>query len=397
MPRYNYRAYDHSGNKVLGSISSSTKERAIEDLSGNGLLITSLRKSYFSLSEKKRVTSQSFRAFNRELIALLNAGIPLVDALKLVSTRPSEPNFSQVLQEVIDIIVAGDSFSHACSRYPNVFDHMFIIAINIGAQSGDLVKSLKHYQVFLERKISAKSTIVQATYYPIFIFSAVLVVMAILFLFVVPSFTELYTGFGAELPMATQLVLNISEAFPVILLGVFALVCIAILAWNTHEKDDSFFRKVDSLLITLPLIGSLRRSIRESQVMLLLSTLLASGINLVNSLDIIRKAFSRYHIGEKVRLIHHDIESGVQFTESASAHKLLDHQMTSMLVSGEKSGSLPDMATQVSSHLEEFIERRIKTLTSLFEPFSMAFLGLLVGFVIISMYLPIFFIADVVE
>ena len=397
MPYFKYEAYNQSGSKVAGSLVASSKQSAMRELEQGGLFIASVQEQISATILRKKVPQKSFSRFNKEMIALTRAGVPLLDALSMCSTRPNEPYLTGLLNQAKTKVANGERYSSSCESFPEVFDSFYVAAMRTGEHSGDLLKAMRRYQSYLDRKMRVSKEIRNALYYPLFLLSALILVLILLFTFVVPSFAELYESFEAELPFATRAVLALADIVPavILVLGLCMGAAIGVLRLVDIPNETKVF--VDRVILKLPVWGKFRQNVQRSRIMMLLGSLLDAGSSLTNSIQILAMSSRGLNVELSLQKVQQDIENGERFADSVSRHSLLDEQMAGMLASGEKSGSLAQMMDEVSTYLDETVEEQLKAITSLFEPIIMVFLGVLVGIVLIAMYLPIFFMAEVVQ
>ena len=397
VSKFKYEAYTGSGKKIKEYLSSPSKKSAIAELEKEGLFVTHIAPARTLAISARRISSKSLAQFNKELIALLRSGMPLIEALAMCGERPHEEYFTDTLAGVSARIAEGDSYSQACARYANAFDPLYLASIQIGERSGNMLAALTQYQNYLDRHIATVSEIKSALYYPAFMLVALVLVVSVLFLFVVPSFSELYISFDAELPFVTQVVMSAAAYVPWLLL----LLGLSIVAgagwWHIIDKPLPLRLKMDAFMTGIPMLGPIRKEAQQGRVMMMLGALLESGMPLVSSLSTLADAFWGTLIGSSIEKITVDVKNGSPFSDAVARHNLLDSKMNRMIISGERSGAMAEMAKQVAIYLEEKIGEKLKAATALFEPVMMVFLGVLVGVVIVSMYLPIFFMAEVVQ
>lgn len=397
MPIYKFEAYDADGVQVNSTMVAPSKEAAIDSLQQTGMMVGKIRPALSGKVSSRAINHKVFYQFNQELIALVRAGIPLVEALGMCTSRPGEKNFTNILSEVRKKVLGGQSFSDACQEYPEAFDSIYVAAIRTSEQTGDLREALTHYQSYLERKVKIEKEIKQALYYPVFLVFALGIVLTILFVFVVPKFTELYSGFDMELPLATRIIVSIANAAPLFILISFFIFVASTVVWNLVEKPKAFFLFIDGLLLSIPVLGNTRSMLHQSRLMTMLSGLLLAGTPLVLALKIASESLSGLRLGAAIESVVRDVEDGNRFSASLEKQGVLSEQVIKMLDIGESSGALEQMMKEVAIYSEEMLDERLKQITALFEPTLMLLIGLMVGVVIVAMYMPIFFLAEVVQ
>lgn len=395
MPRYRYEGYKQSGIQVCSVVAAPNKNAARVELETSGMLVTSIRPVLAGVSS--RVKPEALSLYNQELLSLIKAGIPLVEAIKMVIPRKDSLLLSSILERLIDDVSAGRPFSEACEDFPEAFDAIYIAAIRTSENTGNLADSLNQYQHLLDRQIKIRKDIKHALYYPAFLLFAVIAVLIVLFVFVVPSFSELYESFDASLPLPTLVILAISKIAPVVV-GVVTVICVTgVFLWRIFEKSNATLLKVDSFVNRIIVIGKIRKEIQFSQVMRMLSGLVVSGTPLLEAMKITAYSYKSTMLGDDIGQASNSIESGGNLCDAFEPSIFFSSQSLRMIQSAERSGALGDMLAELAIITESNLETHLKQLTSLFEPIIMLLLGLIVGAVILSMYLPIFYLADIVS
>lgn len=396
MPNFQYKGYDAKGVSVSDTMAARSKEAALEQLNELGLLVTNISTVKFKRGSSAKVKNSDFIVFNQELLALIKAGIPLVDALKMCLPRPKKSSLNSILQQVHQRLLQGKSFSQAIADFPDVFDKVYLSSIQISEQTGSLETALIQYLDYLSKKVEIASKIKQALVYPAFLLTTLIGVMGVLFIFVVPSFSELYEDLGAELPVATQIILNIATVAPHAVIIIILVIVLLTITGKSLELSPTTKVYIDKALNDIPMTGRIRQGIQQSRILRMLDGLLASGSPLVASLNIVSDSFSNTFFGYKLKLVAEEVKGGGAFSISLDKHRFLPEQHLKMIHIGENSGSLADMMANVATYMESQVESQLKAITTLFEPIVMLLLGLLTGAIIISMYLPIFYLAEVV-
>jgi len=310
VPRYKYKGYDAEGSMISDVFTAADRSVAVADLSNLGILVLSIKPVLLATNKRKVVSFSEFYRFNQELLTLSKAGIPLVEAIEMCSSRPSNAIFSDILLSVKNKIREGQSHSEVCQQYPEAFDDIYIATLKTSEQTGDLVSALQNYQGYFHRKQKIQSEIKHALYYPIFLLAALFIVIAVLFIFVIPSFSELYDSFGAELPLATRIILSIANVMPLSLIIVIVLIVISTMVWRVIDKPPSLMITLDNLLNKLPIFGPIRYLLQQSRIMRMLSGMLTTGTALVGSLKVVSNSFAATQIGYSFQQVARSVEQG---------------------------------------------------------------------------------------
>lgn len=396
---FNYEGKDKRGQKLKGEMLAINSALARAELRRQGIIPTKVvKKSQLSLfGGKKKVTPADVAIFTRQMATMMKAGVPLVQSFEIVADGLDNPSMKDVVLKIKNDVEAGGTFASALRGHPLLFDDLFCSLIEAGEQSGALETMLDRVAVYKEKSEALKSKIKSAMKYPITVLAVAAIVTVILLLKVVPTFQELFEGFGAELPAPTQFVVNISEGLqtkgPIILIVTIAIIMGFLQA---KKRSKAFADQVDKVLLKLPIVGDITYKSTVARYARTLSTTFSAGVPLIDALDACAGATGNSVYREAVYRIKDEVSTGVQLQfamRSAGIFPSLALQMTAI---GEESGALDEMLAKVAEHYENEVDDAVDGLTSMMEPLIMSFLGVVVGGLIIAMYLPIFQMGDVV-
>lgn len=400
MPVYAYKALASNGALVNGQLAASSLEKLRADLFTQDLILQSAHEKQswkLPLFSRHTFNSQHFYLFNQEFIALLRAGLAIPAILELLSDRPEQTGMQQVLKHILSDVREGSSLSQACSQFPDVFDGMFLSSLKIGEKTGDLVSVLKRYQDFLRLKISLTKKIQQAMAYPIFLMLTMVVILFVLFSFVLPRFVAMYTNFDAALPAPTSLLINLVEHSYIYVPVIIVMGVLSILIYRFKFTRGSGRLLRDKFLLKLPLIGSVMKLHIASQVSRTLSTLLASGMSLVDTVSTTAESLNNQFYALKLQQLKSEIQAGVSFSHGLDGIELFPQTSIKMIQAAEISGDLQSMLTEVALYHEETLEYSLSRLMSYIEPLLILLMGVFIGGIILVMYLPIFSVADIIK
>lgn len=399
MPTFTYTALTDTGKPIVGEKVAVSSEALSQELAQQGLLVQQVRKKTldFGTFFKRRIKPGDFLLFNHEFMALIRAGLTVPDALALAADRPDEPEMAAVLTEVLQDVRGGLAMSAACARHPEVFDPLYLSALQTGEKTGALHEVLRHYQEYLKHKVTMQKKVSQALAYPIFLMIALVVILAIMFVFVIPRFVQMYADFDAKLPWATQLLIDIVDTLPysgpITLVAVIALV----IGWRRWSRTEQGALWIDKTKERLPYFGEIHRLYAVSHLSRSLSALLSGGTPLVEAMTTAKTALtSRLHNLRLTKAIE-QVQGGDSLAKAFSQQSLMPSTAIKMVEVGEASGSLGEMLADVSLFYEEVLDTRLTRVLSLVEPLLMVLMGIMVGAIVIVMYLPIFNMADVVR
>lgn len=397
MPEFSYAAYDSQGRPKSGNLTAVSRDEALRILTQQNLFVQKLRPQLLSSNRTGRVKDKDILTFIKQMGSLIKAGMPLVDALSIASKRGSSKVLVSVIGSINVSVQEGASFTEACRKYPDVFDEILLCNLKTSEKSGDLHLALMEYQRYLTQRLDFQSTLKKALAYPVFLVITLIVVLGFLFAFVVPSFSELFASFNAELPLATRLVLSVADAFPLCIAMAGGLFLLSFLLSRLFSENLPFQRKLDAWRCRLPLVGLILTQSRSAQVGRNISTMLLAGMPLVSALENLQQTFAKTSLGLPLEAACKQVMDGISLSQSLNQVGLLSEQAVMLVEAGENSGELGPMLREVAEYYENEVSERLAIFTSLFEPILMLLIGVLVGGVIISMYLPIFYLAEVVK
>lgn len=400
MPNYSYKAYSYSGKRVAGEAIAASLEDLRQQLSEKGLLVDKASRQGWGgtgWSFGKGVRTESFLLFNQEFIALLRAGIPIPEALGLVAERPEQPMLQRTLQSVLEDVGQGRSLSEACARHESVFDRLYVAALKVGEKSGKLASVLQKHHAYLAARHDLRQKLSKALAYPIFLLLTLAVVLAVLFAFVLPRFIEMYADFNARLPWPTRYLIAAVEQFYVTLPLVLAVTVLSLLLYRAWIATERGRLAADRIKLSIPLMGLFSRTYSMAQMTRMLSTLLASGMHLVETLSTVADSLSNRAFAGRLAAAAAQVREGESLAAALGAEKLLPRTALKLIQAGEAAGNLAEMLGEVARHHEQLLENQMARLLALIEPALMLLLGIFVGGIIVVMYLPIFSMAEVVQ
>jgi len=399
MPHFIYIALTENGARVTGEGVAASAKELTQELYDKGLLVQEIRRQRVNLKlfQRERIKPDDFLLFNQEFMALVRAGLTIPEALQLAANRPDNPGLGRILQRVLGDVRGGVLFSEACARHREVFDALYVAAVKTGEKTGDLPNVLTRYQDFLRHRVALRKKLSQALAYPIFLLIALSVILVILFLFVMPRFIAMYTDFGAKLPWPTQVLIDVVKYMPLIAPSLMLLAAGIWFGWRSWTATERGRLAADRLKENIPYIGSINRLVAVSQLARSISTLLAGGTPLVEAMRTAQESVTNKAYG--ARLVHatQQVTEGGSLANAVRGAQLMPETAIKLVEVGEASGKLDAMLAEVAQFYEEALDHRLTRLMSLIEPLLMLLMGVLVGGTIITMYLPIFNMADVIK
>jgi len=399
MPVYTYTALAENGTRTQGEESALSEQALREDLARRGFMALELRakRSGLGLPTRQRVKPEAFLLLNQEFTALLRAGLTIPEALRLAAERPDSPQLSKVLQHVEEDVRGGMSLSEACAQHGDVFDGLYLAALKTGEKTGALPQVLAKYQANLRHRVELARKVGHALAYPAFLLITLLVILVVLFVFVLPRFVSLYADFGAQLPGPTRVLITLVETMPYLLPLLLVLGVVGWMSWHRLLRDEKTRVRVDALKERLPLLGGIYRHTASAQLARTLETLLSGGTTLVEAMQITAESLPNRHRAELLKEVRRRVMEGVSLASAMAATKIMPPTAVKMIEVGEAGGGLEDMLTEVAIFHEEALSNSMTRMMALIEPILMLLMGVFVGGIIIVMYLPIFYIVDVIK
>lgn len=389
---FQWEGLDKKGSRVKGETTAANELLARAELRRQGINPTKVKKKPKPLlGGKKKILPKDIAIFLRQMATMLEAGVPLVQAFDIVGRGHENPSMQDLILNMKSDVEGGSTFSSALSKHPKYFDDLVVNLVNAGEQAGALETLLDKIATYKEKTESLKAKIKKALFYPTAVMIVAFIVTAILLIFVVPQFEDLFQGFGADLPVFTQFVIGISEFFQSYWWAIFGGAVGALFIFRqAHLRSPAFRRSLDISLLKVPVIGELLRKASIARFARTLSTMFAAGVPLVEAMDSVAGATGNILYQEATLRIRDETAAGTQLQAAMRNTALFPNMVVQMVAIGEESGALDDMLDKVADFYEEEVDNMVDSLSSLMEPMIMAFLGVVVGGLVIAMYLPIF-------
>tara|TARA_R110002167_G_scaffold158812_8_gene354135 strand:+ start:1351 stop:2571 length:1221 start_codon:yes stop_codon:yes gene_type:complete len=390
---------DKNGNKSKGKIDAESIAFAKALLRKQGIIPSKVAKERASAFGKggKKTTPMDIALFTRQLATMMKAGVPMVQAFDIVAGGVEKDGLKKMIFEIRNDVASGTGLAASLRKFPLFFDDLFCNLVHAGEQSGALETMLDRIATYKEKTEELKAKIKKAMTYPIAVIIVGVVVSAILLIKVVPQFESIFKGFGADLPAFTLFVVGLSnyaQAYWYIALGaIFAFI----FAFKmVHRKSEAFRDGVDRFSLKVPVIGGILHKAAIARFSRTLSTTFAAGVPLVNALESAAGASGNVVYRSAIFQVRNGVSTGQSLQNAARMTGVFPNMAVQMIAIGEEAGSLDEMLDKVASFYEAEVDNAVDNLTSLMEPMIMAFLGVMVGGLVIAMYLPIFKLGEVV-
>lgn len=391
---------DRRGKRVKGEMPATNMALAKAELRRQGINPIKVRKKSqsFLSNRKKKITSKDIAIFSRQLATMMAAGVPMVQAFEIVGRGHVNPAMQELLLSIKGDVEGGTSLTDALRKHPLYFDDLFCNLVQAGEQAGVLETLLDKIATYKEKTESLKGKIKKALFYPVAVIAVAIIITAIIMIFVVPQFKDLFSSFGADLPAFTLMVVNMSDFVAaywwLILLAVGGIVLVLSNVWKRSPK---FRETMDRMLLKVPVIGSIMHKAALARFCRTTATMFAAGVPLVEALQSVSGATGSAVYSKAVLVMRDDVATGQSLQVAMRQQGLFPHMVIQMVAIGEESGSLDDMLSKVADFYEEEVDNAVDALSSLLEPLIMVILGTLIGGLVVALYLPIFQLGSVVS
>jgi type IV pilus assembly protein PilC len=392
---YAWEGKDKSGKTVRGELRAGGEALVNVTLRRQGIMVTKVKKKAYRSG--KKITDKDISLLTRQLATMMKAGVPLLQSFDIVGKGHSNASVSKLVMDLRTDIETGTSLNQAFRKYPLYFDPLFCNLVGAGEQAGILEDLLTRLAIYKEKTLAIKAKIKSALMYPVSILAIAFIVTAVIMIWVVPAFKEVFSSFGAALPAPTLFVMAMSEFFVqwwyLIFGGIFGSIYFFFQAWRRSKKMQ---RLMDIGLLKAPIFGDVIRKATIARWTRTLATMFAAGVPLVESLDSVGGAAGNAVYLEATRRIQNEVSTGTSLTAAMQNADVFPNMVTQMVSIGEESGSLDAMLGKVADFYEEEVDEAVAALSSLMEPLIMVILGVLIGGLVVAMYLPIFKLGSVV-
>jgi type IV pilus assembly protein PilC len=392
---YIWRGKDREGKKISGELRATGENLVRSALRRRGIVLTSLKKQ--KLKRGKKITEKDIALFTRQLSTMMRAGVPMLQSFDIVAKGHGNANMTRLLNNIKSEVEVGNTLQQAFRKYPQHFDPLFVNLIGAGEQAGILDLLLDRLATYKEKTLAIKGKVKSAMFYPIAVLAVAFIVTTVIMIFVIPAFKDIFSGFGAELPYLTLVVISISD-FMVKWGWLIAFVLMAFTyfffqAWKRSPAVSAF---MDRLLLQIPIFGELIRKSSISRWSRTLSTMFAAGVPLIEALDSVGGASGNDVYLQATREIQNEISTGMPLAAAMQNTGEFDNLVVQMTAIGEQSGALEEMLSKAADFYDREVDEMVDSLSSLLEPMIMVFLGVLIGGLVVAMYLPIFKLGEVV-
>ncbi|MBS1819027.1 MAG: type II secretion system F family protein [Acidobacteria bacterium] len=403
MATFAYSGRTRAGQAVSGERVADTIEAAVAALRREQVVVTKITPAKAKAEEKqkaaavkgagktgKSASAKSLAVFTRQFSVMIDAGLPLVQCLDILGTQEQDKNFSATILQTRTDVEGGASLADAMRRHPKTFDPLFTNMVAAGEAGGILDTILKRLATYIEKNVKLKGQVKSAMIYPVAVIVIAALVVGVILWKVIPTFAQLFEGLGAELPLPTRVVIWLSNSL--VSYFVFIVAGIAALGWafRTYYRTEGGRRTIDRVTLKLPVLGDILRKIAVARFCRTLATLISSGVPILDGLDITARTSGNAIIEDAVMVTRKSIEHGETIAAPLRETAVFPPMVVQMIGVGETTGALDTMLAKIADFYEEEVDAAVAGLLTLLEPIMIAFLGVVVGGIVIAMYLPIF-------
>ncbi|MBA2304310.1 MAG: type II secretion system F family protein [Acidobacteria bacterium] len=398
MPTFAYSGRTRGGQNVSGERVADTMDAAVSALRREQIMVTRIdqAKAKAAAAAKKagkggvRVPSKNLAIFTRQFSVMIDAGLPLVQCLEILGKQEPHKGFSAVILKVREDVEAGAALADAMKKHTKTFDSLYSNMIAAGEAGGILDTILKRLAVYIEKAVKLKGEVKSAMIYPVAVIVIAAVVVGAILWKVIPTFAQLFAGLGAQLPMPTRVVIALSDGL--VAYGWIGIIALGLMGWGIKSYYDTERgrRVLDGLLLKTPILGSILRKVAVARFCRTLSTLMTSGVPILDGLDITARTAGNAIIEDAIQVTRASIERGETISGPLRETNVFPSMVVQMINVGETTGALDEMLSKIADFYEEEVDTAVAGLLTLMEPVMIAFLGVIVGGIVIAMYLPIF-------
>jgi len=400
MAKFQWEATTRAGDKKRGIMEAETAAQVEARLRGDGLTIDRVKKEStgVQITFGSGVAPKDMQIFTRQLATMIDAGLPLVQCLEILAAQTPNKIFARILGQVKSAVEQGATFSDALRRHPKVFDDLYVNLVAAGEIGGILDTILNRLAVYIEKAVKLRGQIKSAMFYPVGVLVVAIGVIAVMLLKVIPTFEDMYKEMGhAEMPGVTRFVMSVSHGF-VTRWYLYAGIIFGVLAGSSAMRRTDRGREIfDRMLLHLPVMGGTLRKIIVARFTRTLGTLLTSGVPILDALDICARTAGNKVVEQGIVRARDKIAEGHDMAGPLAESRVFPTMVVQMIGVGEQTGAMDTMLQKIADFYEEEVDAAVSALTSLIEPVMMAFLGVVVGGLIIAMYLPIFKMAGNIQ
>ena len=395
MPVYQWVGKNRNAEIKKGELEAASQEAANAQLIRQRITPTKIKEKPKDLFAnvaflQPKVKEHDIILFARQFSTMIDAGLPIIQCLDILFSQQANATFKKMLKDIKESVEGGATLAEALKNFPKQFDALFVNMIAAGEAGGILDAILRRLAAYMEKAARLKSQVKGAMTYPIVTLLIAVVVLAVILVFVIPVFQEMFADFGGELPAATQFVVAMSDLVKSKIIYILVAVFLFVIAFKKFYKTEKGHDVVDDLLLKLPVFGELLRKVAVSKFTRTMGTMLASGVAILEALDIVAKTAGNRSVEKAIYNVRSGIAEGRTMADPLQESGVFPPMVCQMIGVGESTGALDAMLEKIADFYDEEVDQAVDNLTSLIEPFMLVFLGVTIGGLVVAMYLPIF-------
>lgn len=396
MPNYVWEGKTRQGQTQTGTSQAASEAALTAELRRKGIAPTSIRPKSamkFSFGGGGSVSSKDLVVFTRQFCTMIDAGLPLVQCLDILSRQQDNPYFKKCLLAVKESVESGSTFAEALKKHPKIFDELYVNLVAAGEVGGILDTILNRLAAYIEKSLKLKKQVKSAMTYPVTIIGIASVVVGVILLFVIPAFESMFASFNSALPMPTQIVINMSRGLKKYIIVIIAAIWLFIFLCKRFYASPKGRELVDHNALKLPVVGVLIRKVAVAKFTRTLGTMISSGVPILDGLEIVAKTAGNRTVEKAIFQVRQSISEGKTIAEPLTKSGVFPPMVCQMIAVGEQAGAIDTMLNKIADFYDDEVDDAVGNLTAMMEPLLMLFLGTVVGGLVIAMYLPIFKLA----
>jgi len=401
--QYAYKVKDSRGKFVKGTVAADSQTAVAEKLRSMGYVPLDIHPANAGMQRDikiglpRRVKMKDLAVFSRQFATMINAGLSLLRSLTILAEQSENPELRRVLQQVKQDVEAGASVSAAFAKHPKTFPPLVVNMTRAGEAGGFLDTTMRQIAENYEAEVKLRSKIKAAMTYPVVVFVMAILMCVGMLIFVVPVFEDMFEGLGGELPLPTKILVMMSAGIRYVAPALLVVPVAGLWLWRKYGRAERVRNVVDPLKLKLPVFGKLFSKIALARFARTMGTLLASGVPILQSLEIVSESTGSVVISRALRSVQDSVRQGESISGPLSHHAVFPPMVVQMMASGEETGALDEMLHKIAEFYDQEVEATTESLTALIEPLMIAFLGAVVGSMIVALYMPIFKIFDLIQ
>ena len=401
MPVYEYTARNPANGQIMkGQLDVPSKDDVVKHLKQQKMMMVNIREQPKQISfslKRKSVSTRDIVIFTRQFATMINAGLPLVQSLDILAKQTENPALSEVTRQVVYDVESGHTLADAFSKHPKAFTDLYVNMVAAGEAGGILDTILLRLATFLEKNDALMRKVKGAMVYPGVIFTVAAVAVAVLLIFVIPTFQAMFASVNLELPLPTRIVIGASQLLINYWWVILLVIGLSVFGIRKYYATDDGKKRIDQMLLNAPVLGDLLRKSAVSRFTRTLGTLISSGVSILDGLEITAKTAGNRVIHDAVMASRNSIAGGETIAAPLEKSKVFPPMVISMIAVGEQTGGLDEMLSKIADFYDDEVDVAVSALLSLMEPIMIVVLGVIVGGMVVAMYLPIFDMVNAVQ